>query len=287
LLTFCLVTALERPLDDRTPRAQADALAAWLRGRRPVVLTGAGLSTESGIPDYRGKGRVGPVRSPIQHRAFLDDPMMRARYWARSAVGWPRFSSAQPNAGHHALAALERAGRIAGILTQNVDRLHHAAGSENVIELHGALATTRCLACNATEPRVALQERLRAANPSLVEATTLAPDGDADLAPEAIKGFVVPECLACGSGPLKPDVVFFGDNVPRERVDRAFAMLDASDALLVIGTSLAVFSGFRFVRRAHEQNMPIAIVNDGETRGDPYATLRIEARTGEVLSLLA
>jgi NAD-dependent SIR2 family protein deacetylase len=261
-------------------------LAAWLKDRRPVVLTGAGLSTESGIPDYRGKGRVGPVRSPIQHRAFLEDPRMRQRYWARSAVGWPRFSAAAPNAGHHALASLERAGRIAGIITQNVDRLHHAAGSEHVIELHGALATTRCLACQATEPLAALQERLRAANPSLIEAAALAPDGDADLAREAIEGFVVPDCLACGGGPLKPDVVFFGDNVPRDRVDRAFAMLDASDALLVIGTSLAVFSGFRFVRRAHERGIPIAIVNDGETRGDPYATLRIEGRTGEVLAAL-
>lgn len=248
-----------------------------------MVLTGAGLSTESGIPDYRGKGRVGPVRSPIQHRAFLDDPAMRARYWARSAVGWPRFAAARPNAGHHALAALEHADCLAGIVTQNVDRLHHAAGSERVIELHGALAMTRCLTCNGTEARGDLQARLRIANPSIVEAVALAPDGDADLARESLSGFVVPACLACG-GVLKPDVVFFGDNVPRERVERAFSWLDASDALFVVGTSLAVFSGFRFVRRAHERGIPVAILNDGETRGDSYAALKIEGRTGDVLS---
>ncbi len=258
-----------------------------LRGRRIVVLTGAGCSTESGIPDYRGPGTLARARNPIQHMEFLNRPEVRARYWARSLLGWPRFSSARPNAAHQALAAMERQGRVLGLITQNVDRLHHAAGSTRIIELHGALAEVRCLSCEERESRAALQERLLALNPGFVEQQVeLRPDGDAELPVEAVRAFRVADCLRCG-GPLKPDVVFFGDNVPRPTVDAAFSMLEEADALLVAGSSLAVFSGYRFVLRASERHMPIAMLNIGESRGDALADVRVEARVGEVLPRLA
>jgi NAD-dependent SIR2 family protein deacetylase len=267
--------------------AEIDELAGLLGRRRVLALTGAGCSTESGIPDYRGPGTRARARNPIQHRAFVGDPATRARYWARSALGWASFSSARPNAAHRALAALEREGPLSGLLTQNVDRLHQAAGSAQVIELHGALEEVRCLACGGRESRHTLQARLLALNPHFeARATELAPDGDAELPPEAVGEFRVPGCLAC-DGVLKPDVVFFGDNVPRPRVEAAFALLEQAQALLVVGSSLTVYSGYRFVVRANELGLPIAIVNQGETRGDPLAHLRVDARAGEALPALA
>ncbi|MDY7228980.1 NAD-dependent protein deacetylase [Hyalangium rubrum] len=263
------------------------ALVQLLRGRRTVVLTGAGCSTESGIPDYRGPGTRARARNPIQHMEFLTRAEVRARYWARSLLGWPRFSAARPNAAHQALAGLEQQGHVLGLITQNVDRLHHAAGSSRVIELHGALAEARCLSCGELEARISLQERLLSLNPGFVEhQVELRPDGDAELPLEAVSAFQVADCLRC-NGPLKPDVVFFGDNVPRPTVDAAFAMLEEGDALLVVGSSLAVFSGYRFVLRASERYMPIGMINIGESRGDALADVRVEARVGEVLPQLA
>jgi NAD-dependent SIR2 family protein deacetylase len=261
------------------------ALVELLRGRRVCVLTGAGCSTESGIPDYRGPGTRERARNPIQHRAFLEDPAVRARYWARATVGWEHFSGAAPNAAHHALAALERAGVVNGLITQNVDRLHHAAGSKNIVELHGALAEVRCLACGTMEDRAALQQRLLVSNPGFAaRSVEIAPDGDAELS--SVADFVVPACLAC-DGILKPDVVCFGDNEPRARVDAAFRLLEEAEVLLVVGSSLAVFSGYRFVLKAVERSMPVGLVNVGETRADPHARVRVDARAGDVLPALA
>ncbi|MFT3838303.1 MAG: NAD-dependent protein deacetylase [Myxococcaceae bacterium] len=260
-----------------------EALSEFLRKGRVLALTGAGISTESGIPDYRGPTTRHKERKPIQHRAFVDSAHSRARYWARSVLGWPRFRAFEPNAAHHAVAALERAGVVSSVLTQNVDRLHTKAGSQRVLELHGSLYLVRCLTCAATESRDGLQTRLLEANPgSAAWSYTLAPDGDADIPLEALDGFVTPGCLQCG-GVLKPDVVFFGDNVPPPRVEESFARLDEAERLLVVGSSLTVWSGYRFVKKAHELGKPIAILNLGETRGDAHATLRIDAIAGELL----
>lgn len=262
-------------------------LATLLRGKKVVALTGAGISTESGIPDYRGPETRRRARNPIRFREYAASPAGRARYWARSMIGWPRLAEARPNAGHRALAALEHGGVVAGVVTQNVDRLHSAAGSRRVVELHGALSEVKCLACGARESRARLQSRLEALNPSLAKAPAeLAPDGDAELAPELLAGFVVPACEACG-GILKPNVVFFGEGVPRDIVDDAYSMVDAADALLVLGSSLAVYSGFRFVKRAHANGRPICLVNLGETRADALASVRVEERLGELLPALA
>ena len=257
-------------------------LVDLLRGKRVVALTGAGCSTESGIPDYRGLGSK--VRNPVQYRPFLDDPLARQRYWARSMVGWPRFSAAAPNEGHRALAAMQRAGALDGLITQNVDGLHQAAGHERVIELHGSLAEVLCLQCGTIERRASVQGRLLSMNPGWTASAELAPDGDAELT--SVDGFVVPACASCG-GMLKPNVVFFGENVPAVTVQAAFAMLEAAEVLLVVGTSLTVYSGFRFVRRAAERGMPVAIVNMGPTRGDPLATLCVNAPAGRILGGLA
>jgi NAD-dependent protein deacetylase/lipoamidase sirtuin 4 len=279
-------------VSDRDP---ASALAALLRGRRVVALTGAGCSTESGIPDYRGPVSSQRPRTPIQYRQFIDDPAARRRYWARSMVGWPRLAAARPNAGHRALASLERAGAVTGLITQNVDGLHRAAGSDRLVELHGALAEVRCLDCGAAEPRVATQERLRALNPDWEVAGAAgerggdpasAPDGDAELDAAAVAGFQIAPCRACG-GTLKPAVVFFGENVPRATTDAAWSLFDEAEILLVAGSSLAVFSGYRFVRRAAERGIPVAIINQGPTRGDDLASLRVDARLGEALPQLA
>lgn len=260
-----------------------DALVAMLRDRRAAVLTGAGCSTESGIPDYRGPGTRARARRPMQFREFMTSEIGRQRYWARSAIGWKRFANVRPNGAHHAIADLETRGRISGVVTQNVDGLHAAAGSSNVVELHGALAEVRCLECGVREPRAHLQGRILALNPSFERLRAdVAPDGDADLALEIVRDFVVPDCVVCG-GVLKPDVVFFGENVAKERVDAAYAIVDDAEALLVVGSSLAVFSGFRFVLRATAQKKPIAIVNLGESRGDAHAEVRISGKAGELL----
>ncbi|MFT3713502.1 MAG: NAD-dependent protein deacetylase [Archangium sp.] len=261
-----------------------DSLRTLLDGKRVCVLTGAGISTESGIPDYRGPGAVVRKRAPIQHREFLEQPSMRARYWARSMLGWPRFRAFEPNQAHHALASWNR---VTGLITQNVDRLHQKAGSHDVIELHGALADVRCLTCGRHFDRDAMQVRLEHDNRDLLGMSfTLFADGDADLPDDVVNGFTVPKCEAC-SGVLKPDVIFFGDSVPRPRVELAFAALDAAEVLLVVGTSLTVFSGYRFVLRAKERAMPIAVVNLGPTRADADATLKVDASAGTILPLLA
>ena len=266
-----------------------DAIAELLRGRRVVVRAGAGVSTESGIPDYRGAGRS-PCRS-IQFREFTGSAAVRARYWARSAAGWPLLQEARPNPAHLALAALEAAGAAAGVITQNVDGLHAAAGSREVVELHGALARVRCLDCGATCARTAMQARLLAANPGLPLADArsslrTAPDGDADLSDADVAGFAVPACLPCG-GVLKPDVVLFGESVPAGITARAWALFDRAEVLLVTGSSLAVFSGYRFVVRAAERGVPVAIVNLGPTRGDAVAAAKVEASLGTALPALA
>lgn len=271
-----------------TASDDAERLASWLRGRRVVALTGAGCSTESGIPDYRGPETARRARNPVQGRAFASDPDVRRRYWARALVGWRRFSGARPNGAHLALASLERAGLLRGIVTQNVDGLHGAAGSRRVVELHGALSEVSCLDCGAGGRRADVQQELERENPDLVRAeASIAPDGDADLDPAWLARVVVPRCRACGGERLKPKVVFFGENVPRPVVDAAFELVDAADGLLVAGTSLAVFSGYRFLLRARDRGIPIALVNLGPARGEELAALRIEAPVGELLPRVA
>ena len=261
------------------------ALAHLVSRGGVVVLSGAGLSTESGIPDYRGPTGTARRTAPMTYQSFVGSPEARQRYWARSHLGWRFIADAQPNAGHRAVAALERAQLIDGIVTQNVDGLHQAAGAASVLELHGALARVVCLQCRAGTARSSLDARLRAVNPDLAERDVMrGPDGDVDL--EEVAGFHVVDCLACG-GLLKPDVVFFGEAVPAARVEAAFALVDGARALLVLGSSLKVMSGYRFVLRATKQGVPIAIVNQGPTRGDGLAHLRIDAPLGEVLTSLA
>ncbi|MDZ7802034.1 MAG: NAD-dependent protein deacetylase [Trueperaceae bacterium] len=268
----------------RGPQGLA-ALATLLRSHKTLVLSGAGISTDSGIPDYRGSTRR--PRQPMRYQTFVRDARARQRYWARSVVGWPLTARARPNPAHDALARLERRANVRGVLTQNVDGLHQRSGSRHVLELHGSLATVVCLSCGARSGRDRLQERLHALNPHFAaQAPGIAPDGDVDIAEAWTQRFAVPACRRCG-GILKPDVVFFGENVPKDRVARGWAMVDAAEALLVVGSSLTVFSGYRFVRRARQRGVPIAIVNDGPTRGDDDATLRLHARLGEVLPRLA
>lgn len=246
-----------------------------------MALSGAGCSTDSGIPDYGGLHSTRRRRT-VQYRPFVSDPVVRARYWFRSAVGWPRVSDAQPNAAHRALSALERAGIVLGVITQNVDGLHQRAGTQRVVELHGSLSRVRCLDCQAVESRAAFQERLHARNPHLPSPDDVwAPDGDADVEPH-LETFHVPPCGVCG-GTMKPDVVFFGENIPKSRVNRAWDLYGESDVLLVVGSSLAVFSGFRFVLRADRDGRPIVIANDGPTRGDAYAAARVSGRLSTLL----
>ncbi|MBK7536654.1 MAG: NAD-dependent protein deacetylase [Myxococcales bacterium] len=267
---------------------ELNELATLLRGRAVVALTGAGCSTESGIPDYRGPSRPPHKRPPIQHHEFVTRHEVRKRYWARSILGWPRFSAARPNLGHLALAQLEQAGVVAGVITQNVDGLHQAAGSQRVIELHGALAQVRCQRCGARLERHALQQRLLKENAGFLERAAevaLAPDGDAELPDELVADFHVVPCAVCG-GELMPDVVFFGGTVPRPVVDAAWELFDRGQVLLVLGSSLTVFSGYRFVRRAAERGVPVAIINQGPTRGDPHAAVRLDAAIGQALPSL-
>lgn len=265
--------------------ADVAALADLIRSRPTVVLSGAGISTESGIPDYRSP-RPEPRRAPVTYQEFVGHEAVRRRYWARSAVGWRRVADARPNAGHAALAALERAGYVRGILTQNVDRLHQAAGSTRVLELHGALDGVVCLACGTRSPRARMQARLLELNPDLGAADApVAPDGDADLTDRRIAGVRVPACEACG-GILKPDVVFFGENVPKPRVEQAWDLYGEGEVLLVVGSSLTVFSGYRFVLRASQERRPVAIATLGPTRGDALARLRVEGALGTTLPAL-
>lgn len=262
-----------------------DALTTLITGRRLTVLAGAGCSTESGIPDYGGLD-ANRRRSLVQYRAFVSDPSIRQRYWARSTMGWSKVAGARPNPAHDALAALEREGVVSGVITQNVDGLHHRAGSRRVVELHGSLARVRCLSCGAIEARASLQERMLGLNPAFVnEQVPFAPDGDAEVGDERIRTFRVPECVRCG-GMLKPDVVFFGENVPKPRVQDAWSVYEDGEVLLVVGSSLAVFSGFRFVERAARDGRIVVILNVGPTRGDEHAALKIEERVGEVLPAL-
>jgi NAD-dependent SIR2 family protein deacetylase len=265
----------------------ADLEAFLRRHRRLFVLSGAGVSTASGIPGYRdGDGRW-QRRPPVTWQDFRSSEASRQRYWARSMRGWPLVGSARPNAAHRALARLEAAGRIAPLVTQNVDGLHQRAGSTAVIELHGAVGRVICLDCGAVHLRETIQQVLEAANAGVVSAhATPAPDGDADVALDGLAAFAVPACARCG-GMLKPDVVFFGENVPRERVDAAMCALEAADAMLVVGSSLMVWSGMRFCERAAALGKPIAAINLGRTRADHLLALKVERPCAEALSELA
>lgn len=257
------------------------------RHRRLFVLTGAGCSTESGIPDYRDVNGDWKRPSPVTFQAFTGEDATRRRYWARSLVGWPTMARARPGAAHRALAKLEAADRVGLLLTQNVDGLHEAAGSRRTIDLHGRIDTVCCMACGTRSTRAELQQALRERNPpwAALEARA-APDGDADLDGLDFSSFDVPACTHCG-GMLKPDVVFFGESVPRERVSAAFAALAEADAVLVAGSSLMVYSGFRFVQAAVAAGKPVAAVNLGRTRADELLTLKVERPVGEALETLA
>jgi NAD-dependent SIR2 family protein deacetylase len=253
---------------------------------RLFVLTGAGCSTDSGIPDYRDTNGGWKRPQPVTYQAFMGDTATRQRYWARSLVGWRRFGRAQPNATHRALARLEQQGRVTTLLTQNVDGLHQAAGQQSVIDLHGRLDEVRCMSCTLRLPRDTFQQALIERNPAwaMLDAGD-APDGDADLEGRDFAQFVVPPCPGCG-GILKPDVVFFGENVPRDRVDAAVTSLNNADAMLVVGSSLMVFSGYRFAAAAAREGKPIAAVNLGKTRADPLLSLKIEQSCAEALAFV-
>jgi NAD-dependent SIR2 family protein deacetylase len=260
-------------------------LRDWLAAHRRVfVLTGAGISTASGIPDYRGPDGQWKRRAPITFQAFTRDAATRARYWARSFVGWPVVARAQPNVAHAALVALESQGRLAQLVTQNVDGLHTRAGQRDVIDLHGRIDRVVCLDCGALDTRASLQQRLAHDNPAWVGlSAATAPDGDADLDRFDFDHFRAPACGVCG-GLLKPDVVFFGENVPRERVAGTLSALETADAMLVVGSSLMVYSGYRFARRARERDLPLALLTRGVTRADAIATLKLDADCAATLA---
>jgi NAD-dependent SIR2 family protein deacetylase len=278
--------ATSRPLT--LDEVEAPELVALLQARRVAVLTGAGLSTDSGIPDYRGPDS--PPSNPMTIRQFTSDPVFRQRYWARNHVGWRHMAETMPNAGHRALAALERAGVVTGLITQNVDLLHTKAGSRAVINLHGTYAQVVCLDCGHTMSRAALAELLEAANPGFIERAeavggiAVAPDADAVVGDTST--FRIVDCPACG-GMLKPDIVYFGENVSKNVVAQAYSVVDAADALLVAGSSLTVFSGLRFVRHAAARGTPVAIINRGRTRGDELAAVKIDNGCSPMLVLLA
>lgn len=276
------------------PDAQGDAigaLAELVAGGRVLVLTGAGISTDSGIPDYRGPDMRRRHAAPMTYERFIGSVSERRRYWARSHLGWQNVARARPNASHYAVAALEGAGLLTGTVTQNVDRLHSAAGSRNVVDLHGRLDAVVCLGCGTRRSRYEIALRLDAVNPGFREAMTrdaavMRPDGDVIVPEDRIAGFSMVDCRRCG-GVLKPDVVFFGEPVPRDRFERALALLDASHTLLVLGSSLSVGSGYRFVTAAAKRRLPVAIVTRGVTRADHHAAVKIDAGLAEVLAPLA
>jgi NAD-dependent SIR2 family protein deacetylase len=255
-----------------------------MAGRRAVALTGAGLSTDSGIPDYRGPTAV--PRQPMTFQEFVSGPAAQQRYWARSHVGWGRMRRAVPNDGHRALARLEREGSLSALITQNVDGLHTAAGSGDVVDLHGRIDEVICLRCDEITSRAALHERLSELNPGYGEGADVstAPDGDAEV--RDVEGFRLAPCLVC-RGALKPHVVFFGENVPRQRVERCYELVESADVLLVAGTSLTVQSGLRFVRRAARESIPVVLVNRGPTRGDELVSVKVDSGCSQVLSRLS
>ncbi|MBC7517477.1 MAG: NAD-dependent protein deacetylase [Microbacteriaceae bacterium] len=261
-----------------------EAMVNALRGRTVAILTGAGVSTDSGIPDYRGADSK--PQKPMTFQQFLSGPDHRKRYWAGSHLGWRRFDAAQPNGGHQAITRLEARGLVTGTITQNVDGLHQRAGSLRVIDLHGTLDRVLCLACSQTFSRADIAERLTSQNPWLdeLDARDLGPDGD--VAVEALDSFVTPECSVCG-GILKPDIVFFGEFVPVEKFAEARALLQSADALLIAGSSLVVNSGIRLLDQAAKRRVPIVIINRGATRGDQRATVKVEGGASELLTILA
>lgn len=252
-----------------------------------AVLSGAGLSTESGIPDYRGASGTLRRHSPMTYDEFVSSVDGRRRYWARSHVGWRTIARAAPNSGHHAVAALRAQGFVDAVITQNVDGLHQAAGTTGVVDLHGNLDRVICLGCKQTSGREELDRRFREANPSFDGvATRINPDGDVDLADEVVREFQLVTCTSCETGVLKPDVVFFGENVPRPRVEQCYRLVDEARALLVLGSSLTVMSGLRFVRHAAKAGKPVMIINRGRTRGDECATVRVDLPLGQALTEL-
>jgi len=279
-----MIVDVETALTTVRDQAAYERLVELMRGGNITVLSGAGLSTESGIPDYRGpdgKRRV----VPMTYGEFVASPANRQRYWARSFVGWRRFAGAGPNDGHRAVADLQRLGLVRAIITQNVDGLHQLAGARDVLELHGNLALARCLDCGETTHRAELDGRLGDANPHFeVIAGEKRPDGDVVLSDEAVAGFHAPHCLVCRSDLVKPDVVFFGESVPKTLVEQCYSYVDASWGLVVLGSSLQVMSGYRFVRRAAANGIPVAIVTRGPSRGDDEATIRLDAPLGITLS---
>ncbi|WP_431975388.1 NAD-dependent protein deacetylase [Micromonospora haikouensis] len=273
-------------MDDVTQTS--DAVAGLLAGGGVVVLSGAGLSTDSGIPDYRGPSGVARRHTPMTFQAFTQDPAARRRYWARSHLGWRTIARAKPNDGHAAVARLQRGGLVDAVITQNVDGLHTAAGSTPVVELHGSLDAVVCLDCGSRTAREELDRRLREANPGFSAAVAAVnPDGDVDLPDAQVARFRPVDCERCRTGMLKPDVVFFGETVPPVRVAACFDLVQQARAVLVLGSSLTVMSGRRFVIRAAKRGIPVAIVNQGPTRGDGYATVRVDAPLGVVLPELA
>ena len=262
-------------------------LAGLVASGEVVVLSGAGLSTESGIPDYRGPTGLARQATPMTYQTFSGSAAARRRYWARSHLGWRHIARAVPNHGHHAVAELDRRGLLAGIITQNVDGLHQAAGASGVTELHGSLHRVTCLSCGQRTSRSDLDRRLAAANPGwdTESATLIKPDGDAVLAYDVTDSFQVVDCARC-RGVLKPDVVFFGENVPPQRVEACYALVEHVRSLIVLGSSLTVMSGLRYVRHAARRQLPVVIVNQGSTRGDEYATATLDAPLGQILTAL-
>jgi NAD-dependent SIR2 family protein deacetylase len=273
------------PTDERVP-TEDERLVDLVAGGHVVVLSGAGLSTESGIPDYRGPSGAARPATPMTFQAFTGSAAARRRYWARSHVGWRVIARAEPNAGHHGVARLQDAGLLTGVITQNVDGLHTAAGARDVVELHGNLDRVVCLSCGRLSERRELDRRLRAVNRAWrAKVLGVNPDGDVDLPEEDLDAFRTVDCDVCG-GVLKPDVVFFGETVPADRVARCFRLVEDAEALLVLGSSLTVMSGYRFVLHAAKLGIPVAIVNSGITRGDAKATVRVDAPLGAVLTRL-
>ncbi|MFJ6556956.1 NAD-dependent protein deacetylase [Streptomyces luteogriseus] len=276
------------PAGDLMPgTTDLEPVADALRTGGVLVLSGAGLSTESGIPDYRGEGGSLSRHTPMTYQDFTADAQARRRYWARSHLGWRTFGRARPNAGHQTVAAFGRHGLLSGVITQNVDGLHQAAGSEDVVELHGTLARVLCLSCGAFSSRRELALRQEEANPAFAPvAAGINPDGDADLTDDQVEGFRVVSCTDCG-GTLKPDVVFFGETVPPQRVEHCRELVRAATSVLVLGSSLTVMSGLRFVRQAAKEGKPVLIVNRDRTRGDQHALTRVSLPLGTALGTVA